>query len=99
MTPGVSQVRVYGIGAEPVTNRFLLWAVADWTAVVLCGSVVGFLLAGKAVLVDPLALCAIALTGTVMSVSWYLTFFPPASYLRYVGRGSGPSGRSTTRLR
>lgn len=78
-----------GLADPVVTNRFLLWAVADWTAVVLCGSVVGFLLAGKAVLVDPLALCAIALTGTVMSVTWYLTFFPPAAYLRYVGHASG----------
>jgi hypothetical protein len=78
-----------GLADPVVTNRFLLWAVADWTAVVLCGSVAGFLLAGKAVLVDPLALCVIALTGTVMSATWYLTFFPPAAYLRYVGHGPG----------
>jgi hypothetical protein len=77
-----------GLADPVVTNRFLLWAVADWTTVVLCGSVVGFLLAGKAVLVDPLALCVIALTGAVMSVTWYLTFLPPAAYLRYVGHGS-----------
>jgi hypothetical protein len=78
-----------GLADAVVTHRFLLWTVADWTAVVLCGSVAGFLLAGRAVLVDPLSLCAIALAGTVMSVTWYLTFFPPAAYVRYVGRGQG----------
>jgi hypothetical protein len=77
-----------GLADPVVTNRFLLWAIADWTAVLLCGSVVSFLLAGKAVLIDPLALCAIALAGTVMSVTWYLTFFPPAAYLRYVRHAS-----------
>ena len=83
------KLKALGLADPVVINRFQLWAVADWTAVLLCGSVAGFLLAGRTVLLDPLALCAIALTGTVMSVAWYLTFFPPAAYLRYVGRGSG----------
>ena len=56
---------------------------------VMCGSIAGLLLAGRAVLVDPLALGTLALIGTVMSVTWYLTFFPPAAYLRWVGLGSG----------
>jgi hypothetical protein len=85
-----------GLADPVVTNRFLLWAIADWTAVVLCGSVASFLLAGKAVLIDPLALCTVALTGTVMSVSWYLTFFPPAAYLRYVGHAPGEGDGTST---
>jgi hypothetical protein len=85
-----------GLADPVVTNRFLLWAIADWTAVVLCGSVASFLLAGRAVLIDPLALCTIALTGTVMSVTWYLTFFPPAAYLRYVNQGVGERGGTST---
>ena len=86
-----------GLADPVVTNRFLLWAIADWTAVVLCGSVASFLLAGKAVLIDPLALCTIALAGTVMSVTWYLTFFPPAAYLRYVGHAPGEGDGTSTR--
>jgi hypothetical protein len=85
-----------GLADPVVTNRFLLWAIADWTAVVLCGSVASFLLAGKAVLIDPLALCTIALAGTVMSVTWYLTFFPPVAYLRYVGYAPGEGDGTST---
>ncbi len=48
------------------------------------------------VLIDPLALCTIALTGTVMSVTWYLTFFPPAAYLRYVGHAPGEGDGTST---
>jgi len=80
--------RALGLADPVVTNRFLLWGVADWAAVVLCLSVIGFLQMGRAVLVDPLALCTMALCGLVMSVTWYLTFFPPRVYLGLLRRTS-----------
>jgi hypothetical protein len=80
--------RAVGLADAVVTNRFLLWGIAGWTAVVLCGSNVGFLLAGKAILVEPLALYTMALCGAVMSATWYLTFFPPAFYVRLIGGAS-----------
>jgi hypothetical protein len=86
--------RALGLADPVVTNRFLLWAVADWAAVVLCASVAGFLLVGRAVLVDPVALYTIALCGSVMSVTWYLTFFPPTAYLRLLRGASEDGARS-----
>jgi len=83
--------RALGLADAVVTNRFLLWGIAGWTAVVLCGSNVGFLLAGKAILVEPVALYTMALAGSVLSATWYLTFFPPAFYLRLIG-GASQSG-------
>jgi hypothetical protein len=83
--------RALGLADGVVTNRFLLWGIAGWTAVALCGSIVGFLLAGKAILIEPVALYTLALCGTVMSATWYLTFFPPAFYLRLIG-GASHSG-------
>ena len=88
--------RALGLADAVVTNRFLLWGIAGWTAVALCGSNVGFLLAGKAILVEPAALYTMALCGLVMSATWYLTFFPPGFYLRLVGAAShaGSAARS-----
>ena len=83
--------RALGLADGVVTNRFLLWGIAGCTAVVLCGSNVGFLLAGKAILLEPVSLYTVALCGTVMSATWYLTFFPPAFYLRLIG-GASHSG-------
>ena len=42
-------------------------------------------------LIEPVALYTMALCGTVMSATWYLTFFPPAFYLRLIGSAT-PSG-------
>jgi hypothetical protein len=89
--------RALGLADAVVTNRFLLWGIAAWTAVVLCGSNVGFLVAGKAILVEPVALYTMALAGSVLSATWYLTFFPPAFYLRIIGGASesGSAARSS----
>lgn len=90
---GVESIRCYrqlqrrqqlGLGDPVVMNRFLLWGIGAWTAVFLCVAIAGFLHAGVAVLVDPVGLTTMALAGVVMSATWYLTFLPPESYLRFV---------------
>jgi len=71
--------------ADPiVANRFLLWAVAGFAAAALCSALLGFLLAGRVILRDPVALATVAASGAVSSAAWSLTFFPPARYRRFV---------------
>jgi hypothetical protein len=72
--------------ADPVVeNRFLLWGIGGVSMVVLAGSLAGFLLARKAVLLEPWALGIMAASGLVMGSTWLLTFFPPRFYLRLIG--------------
>jgi hypothetical protein len=84
---------------DPVlVNRFLLWSVANMTTVVLaCGLVIAGR-RGVMIARDPAGLSAIAVAGVVMSVTWWLTFFAPESYRRWVrdraARSASASGSS-----
>ncbi len=73
-----------GLGDPVITNRFLLWGVASTTCSLLMGVIIVCVLGGMTILREPAPLAAIAGCGLVMSASWYLTFFAPEPYLRYV---------------
>jgi len=73
--------------ADPVLmNRFLLWGIANATAVLLCSGLLPCVQAGIVVLQHALPLTMISMAGLVMSVAWYLTFFAPEPYQRYLRR-------------
>ncbi len=73
-----------GMADPAVTNRFFLWAWAGvFSIAVLCGSVPPLFLdpvRDKALL--SLDLLAFSAAGVAVSLLYWLTFFPPASYLR-----------------
>jgi hypothetical protein len=75
-----------GLGDPVVANRVLLWAVAGFATVVLCGVIVACMLAGLAPLRHALPLAAIALAALCTSACWLLAFLPPAAYLAAVRR-------------
>jgi hypothetical protein len=70
-----------GLGEPVVANRMLLWAIAGFATVVLCGAIAGCMLAGLPPLRHPLPLAAIALTSLCASACWALAFLSPATYL------------------
>lgn len=73
--------------ADPVlVNRFFLWGVSALGAALLCAGLALCLLARLSVLTDALPVTLIAATGSVMCVSWSLTFFPPSSYQGFLRR-------------
>lgn len=86
-----------GIGvADPVVaNRFLLWGMgALGTALATWTSSLPFLLAGSpAVLLawTPLIHVATALFGVATVAIYYLTFFPPRAYRRWIARAAAAS--------
>jgi hypothetical protein len=90
-----------GLVDAVLVNRFLLWGVASLTTAFLCISLLYGVLRGVVIARDPVALYTIALAGVVMSVTWYLTFFAPERYRRWVrerasggGAASGSSGQA-----
>jgi hypothetical protein len=87
--------------ADPVlVNRFFLWGVASLTTASLCIGLLFGVIRGVVITRDHSALSTIALAGVVMSVTWYLTFFAPEGYRRWLreraaaaGVDSGSSGQ------
>jgi hypothetical protein len=75
-----------GLADPVIANRFLLWTLAGGSAVLLCAYNIAFLLAGSSVIVDTAGLYTVAVTGSMLSATWYLTFLPPEAYLRLVRR-------------
>jgi hypothetical protein len=73
-----------GLGDPVLTNRFLLWGVAGLTCSILLVVITACIMMGMTILHEPLPLTAIAACGTIMSASWYLTFFAPESYRRFL---------------
>ena len=78
-----------GLGDPVVANRFLLWAISGFAVALLCGLLIGCLLAGMVVLIEPLPLSMTALAAITTSIAWYLAFLPPDSYLRLVRGRAG----------
>ena len=76
--------RALGLADPVLANRFLLWGVASVTSSVLMGGIVACVLTRMTILHEPLPLAAMAASGAVMSGTWYLTFFPPRSYQRFI---------------
>jgi hypothetical protein len=79
-----------GLADPVVTNRFLLWAIGSWTSALLCGGLLVAAWRGMVIAADPIALYGIALAGVVMTSSWYLAFFSPVGYRRWI---EGRAGR------
>lgn len=73
-----------GLGDAVVANRFWLWCVASITSSLLLLVLIGCVMAEMTILREPAPLMTISAAGTVMSMSWYLTFFPPERYLRLI---------------
>jgi len=84
---------------DPVlADRFLLWGIANLTTALLCAVLLYAVLRGMVIARDPAPLYVIAAAGIVMSVTWYLTFFAPERYRRWVreraSRVGGPGASS-----
>ncbi len=75
---------VLGLADPIVANRFLLWAISGGTTALLCTAILACLWAELVVLHHPLPLSLIALMGSVVSIAWYLSFFPPEGYRRAI---------------
>ncbi len=73
-----------GLGDPVVANRFLLWGTASVTCSFLMIVIVSCVLSGMTILQEPAPLVAIAAAGCIMSASWYLTFFAPKGYQRFI---------------
>ncbi len=71
--------------ADPVVvERFLLWGLSNFGAVLLGATLLQSLLRGNLVLRDPFALMALSILGTAMVFTQGLSFFPPKFYVRWV---------------
>ena len=79
-----------GIGDRVVANRFLLWVLFAAFATGMSFINTGALLAGVSAAESKPIQAAMAVLGLAASVSMYLAFLPPASYLRWIRRESGP---------
>jgi hypothetical protein len=73
-----------GLANPVVVQRFLWWGVSNLATAILGATMIACLLQGKMVLRDPFALFILNVTGTVLSFTWGLSFFPPRFYVRWV---------------
>jgi hypothetical protein len=87
--------------AEPlVVNRFLLWGIGSVGRFVMVGGgiIATVALGGQKTELAPdpvgFLLLAVALIGTGVAASYWLTFFPPPRYARFIERRSRQSLRS-----
>jgi hypothetical protein len=70
---------------DPVlVDRFLLWGVASTTTSALILVIAACVLAGMTILREPAPLAALAAAGCAMCATWYLTFFAPEPYKRWI---------------
>jgi hypothetical protein len=83
-----------GLADPVVTNRFLVWGAGEGIAslVVLVLFVV-VLARGQMSVDDPVVSGCVTLAGLVNALVWWLTFAPPAAYLRWV-QGDAAEGGS-----
>lgn len=79
-----------GLADPLVTNRFLLWSLAGWSA---GGAIVLStlrLLSSANPVTDPFAMLVIGIGGFGAAITIYLAFVPPAPYRRYI-QASAPA--------
>ncbi len=84
--------RSLGLADPVVTNRFFVWGAGEGVSslVVLALSVAILTRSGISI-ADPFVSGCITLAGLVNALVWWLTFTPPAAYLRWV-QGSAAQG-------
>jgi hypothetical protein len=73
-----------GLSDPVLVNRFLLWGLSGALACGLLVVILGFVEAKVVLMREPIPLTVLAATGSVLSISWYLTFFSPLWYRRIV---------------
>jgi len=82
-----------GLADPVVTNRFLVWGAGAAATSVLVLVLLGLYLQGITLLANSLsASVLVTVSGMVMSVVPWLTFAPPAAYLRFVARRAARGG-------
>jgi len=79
--------QVLGLADVVVTNRFGVWGVSAGASSVLVLCILFISLTRPDALGnDPLSAALVSATGVVSSVGWWLSFMPPAAYLRWLRR-------------
>jgi hypothetical protein len=86
--------RALGLADPIVTNRFLLWGVGTSTIGLVSFATIACAAAGQSPAVHPVPLLLTALSGCVASCSFYLAFFPPGGYRRYLTQDTAMAGVS-----
>jgi hypothetical protein len=74
-----------GLADPVVTNRFLVWGAGEGVAtLVVLALLVVTIAQGRMLVNDPFVSACVTLAGLVNALVWWLTFTPPAAYLRWV---------------
>ncbi len=73
-----------GLTEVVTVNRFLLWGVGSTAALLLCSLLMVGIALGRTIAIDPLAQTLIACAGSLLTLAWWLTFFAPAFYRRWL---------------
>lgn len=73
-----------GLANPLVVERFLWWSLSNLATASLGLTLIACTLLGRNILTDPLSLMIMNVTGTVLSITWGLSFFPPKVYVRWV---------------
>ena len=71
-----------GLADPVIANRFLVWGAGAGLSTALTVVPVLMSMAGRSD--DPLSLLATTAAGLVNAVVWWLSFMPPAAYLRWI---------------
>jgi hypothetical protein len=85
-----------GLADRVVANRFLLWGSGCGAACLSSLAMIACVAAGLHIALHPVPLLTTAASGTLIAICWYLTFLPPAAYLRWIGGDPGtpePAGQ------
>ena len=86
--------RALGLADPVVTNRFFVWGAGEGMAsLVVLALLAAMLRRGELLPSDPFVSWFVTLAGLVNALVWWLTFTPPAVYLRWI-RGSA-TGEAT----
>ena len=81
-----------GLADPVVANRFLVWGAGEGVAtLVVLALLVVTIAQGRMLVADPFVSGCVTLAGLVNAFVWWLTFTPPAAYLRWV-QGSAAQG-------
>lgn len=75
-----------GLASPLVVERFLWWGTSNFATAILGLTLMGCTISGRSILTDPLSPILINITGSVLVVTWALSFFPPKSYVLWVER-------------
>jgi hypothetical protein len=77
-----------GLADPVVTNRFLVWGAGEGVSSLLVLALFVTMISRTEIMIgDPLISMFVTLAGLVNALVWWLSFTPPAGYLRWV-RGS-----------